>query len=204
MANNALAVSLCTTMENMRIGRGVYLPVKSIKNIDVSVEIIRTSEYIYMLKISPIDFTVYGDEGLLFDRRYDRREREADQFILYMVNDILSSLKILKIDKVNGEFSIYERNPQNKLDLLFTAFVAEFKHQEDMVLGLNECCVCYTTTKTLTNCKHALCLECISKLPTEPHVDPEDNIRTSKRNCPLCRQHIKRLGYITDATPGPF
>ena len=189
--DSALTASLCTTVENMRIGRGVYLPIKSIKNIDVIVEIKRRTENTYRFNITPIDF-----EGLLFERLYDTRERAAEIFVLYMVNDILAALKKMRIDKVNGEFSIYERNPQNNLDVLWTAFVGEFKHQENMVLELNECCICYTPTKTITNCRHAVCLECISKLPTEPHIDAGDDVLTSRRNCPLCRQHITTVGHL--------
>jgi hypothetical protein len=211
MSESALAVSFCSTLESMRVGRRVYLPIKSIENIEVQVEINRHNEDKYTLKIIPLDFSIKRDgdirtsdggrcgiqsgciesDDTLFYKIYYRNE--AADNLRVISNDILTSLKKMKIDKVNGEFSVDERNTENKMDELYKAFVAEFIHHEPIVLLLNECCVCYTPTKTKTNCDHAVCLECISNLPTAPHMEIGDSCITQRMRCPMCRQHITNL-----------
>lgn len=48
---------------------------------------------------------------------------------------------------------------------------------------INECCVCYETTKTKTKgCNHTMCGRCISNMPS------------AKMDCPLCRSNLWNNG----------
>jgi hypothetical protein len=116
-------------------------------------------------------------------------ELTEDEFIEYIVQKTLLALKSIKIDKLNGKFTTTTPTPQDmKTNAMWTAFCQEFKDDEHMGLSMNECCVCFTLTKTTTNCEHAVCLECISKLRTEAVNDEQSNIK--QKSCPLCRQRI--------------
>jgi len=142
-----------------------------------------------MLDIAPIDFTV-GDDDSLYYKVYEREGTALSEndFITYIVNQTLVALKTIKIDKLNGNFTTSAPSPQVvKTDAMWTAFCQEFKDEEHMVLSMNECCVCFTVTKTMTNCEHTVCLDCISKLRTEA-VAGEHNI--NQKICPMCRQRI--------------
>jgi DNA-directed RNA polymerase subunit RPC12/RpoP len=136
------------------------------------------------------------EEDSLYETVYDRlgndatRELVEDDFLLHVVKHTLATLKTVKIDKLNGKFVTAQPSPQSvKLDAMWADFCQEFKDDENMVLSLNECCVCFTVTKTTTNCGHAVCLDCISKLQPEAIADEMRN----NINCPMCRQRIMAL-----------
>jgi hypothetical protein len=189
----SLVQSLCATLKEMRKGRFMIMPIKKISNINVEVTIHKQTRNTYILNIGPIDFTV--DDDSLYEVIYDRMGEERtcelteDEFIEYIVQKTLLALKSIKIDKLNGKFTTTTPTPQDmKTNAMWTAFCQEFKDDEHMGLSMNECCVCFTLTKTTTNCEHAVCLECISKLRTEAVNDEQSNIK--QKSCPLCRQRI--------------
>jgi hypothetical protein len=186
--------SLCASLKEMRKGKGLLLPVKKINNISVEVSIAKERKSIYILNFRPTDFNV--EEDSLYETIYDRpsndatRELGEDDFILHIVKHTLATLKTVKIDKLNGKFVTAPPSPQCvKLDAMWADFCQEFKDDENMVLSLNECCVCFSVTKTTTNCGHAVCLDCISKLQPEAIADEMRN----NINCPMCRQRIMAL-----------
>jgi len=172
------------------------MPVKKIKNIGVEVSIIKEKKSIYVLDIIPTEFRVEDDS--LYEAVYNRQEIEQvfaseEEFIRYVVEKVLKTLREVKIDKLNGKFVIADPLPHVlKTDMMMEEFCKEFKDDETIELAMNECCVCYVLTKTKTNCGHSLCLECISKLKTELHtIDMMRNV--NHIGCPMCRQRITSL-----------
>jgi hypothetical protein len=192
-----LVKSLCASLKYLRKGTCLLFPIKKINNISVEVSITKENRSIYTFNIAPIDFSV--EEDSLYETIYDRigdhatRELNEDEFIEYIIENVLATLKKIKIDKLNGQFSTTQQSPKfQKIDEMWTTFCQEFKEDEHLALSINECCVCFTATKTTTNCGHTVCLECISKLRTEPVAD--DQTRHLKYiSCPMCRQRIQSL-----------
>ena len=87
---------------------------------------------------------------------------------------------------MNGCLTTTEPAPKSqKMDEMWSEFCQEFKDDETIELAMNECCVCFSLTKTKTNCGHTVCLECVSKIQRDPNE--------YLKNCPLCRQQIKGL-----------
>jgi hypothetical protein len=184
----SLVQTLCTYLKEMRKGKYLIIPIKKICNINAEVTIHKESRNSYILNIGPMDFSV--DDDSLYENHYTRdgTALSENDFIEYIVQNTLAALKTIKIDKLNGKFTTTAPSPQAvKTDAMWTAFCQEFKDEENMVLSLNECCVCFTVTKTTTNCEHSVCLDCISKLRTEA-VAGEHN--SNQKICPLCRQRI--------------
>jgi len=187
-----LVQMLCERVKAMRKGSYLLFPVKKINNISVDVTIHKQRNSCYIFSIEPTEFSV-GEDGLyetIYDRQGDdaTREMTEEEFIQYIVRDTLAVLKTVKIDKLNGKFSTTLLTPDElKTEAMWSEFCQEYKDDENIVLAINECCVCFTSTKTMTNCEHAVCLECISKLRMEQVVEGQ------QRSCPLCRQRILYL-----------
>jgi hypothetical protein len=191
---SALVESLCERLKAMRKGTYLMFPVKKINNISVEVTLTKDRKSSYVFSIGPTEFSV---EDSLYETIYDRQNNDAtramseDAFIKYIVRDTLLDLKSVTIDKLNGKFSTKLLTPDElKIDAMWSEFCQEYKDDENIVLSINECCVCFTQTKSMTNCEHAVCLECISKLRTDQVAD-EHNV--PQKSCPLCRQRILYL-----------
>ncbi len=194
---SGLIKSFCSSLKEMRKGRCLLLPIKKINNISVEVSITKDHKFNYILNIGPTEFSVAEDS--LYEVNFDNRiagsiMTEEDIFIEYVVKVSLSNLKKIKIDKMNGCLTTTEPAPKcQKMDDMWAEFCQEFKDEENLELTINECCVCFTMTKTLTNCGHTVCLECIAKLKTDDVA--EDVVMRSVKhiNCPMCRQRIMFL-----------
>jgi hypothetical protein len=188
----ALVQSLCGRVKAMRKGTYLMFPIKKINNISVEVTLHKERKSCYSFNIEPTEFSV-GEDGLyetIYDRQVDlpTHEMTEEEFIQYIVRDTLAVLKTVKIDKLNGTFSTTLPTPEElKTEAMWGEFCQEYKDDENIVLAINECCVCFTSTKTMTNCEHAVCLECISKLRMEQVVEGQ------QRSCPMCRQRISYL-----------
>ena len=183
-----LVRSLCAKISTLDLNQTLELPIKSIKNINVSVTINKETTQTYSIRVLALDFIM---SWLLFDHVYTQpNEQRSSLFILKMVCDILVKLKKLVIDKVNGVFCFASADLYKNEELMM-AFISEFKDHETIVLNVEECCVCYSPTRTITNCGHALCLECLSNLlPAAVQIEIETKLITE---CPLCRQAITSL-----------
>ena len=59
---------------------------------------------------------------------------------------------------------------------------------------MNECCVCYQETNTITNCGHYVCVDCMSNLKMDI-IEEEFIIFIKGKKCPLCRLYIMCLMY---------
>ena len=184
-----LVQALCAYLKKMRKGRYMILPVNKICNINAEVTIYKETRNSYIMNISPTDFSV--DDDSLYEVNYTRdgTALTEDNFIDIVIRKTLADLKAIKIDKLNGKFTTTAPSPEAvKTDAMWTAFCQEFKDEENMVLSMNECCVCFTVTKTTTNCEHSVCLDCISKLRTEAIAGEHHN--SNQKICPMCRQRI--------------
>jgi hypothetical protein len=188
----ALVQSLCGRLKEMRKGKHLIFPIKKINNIGVEVTLHKERKSSYIFNIRPTDFSV--EEDSLYETIYDRQVDDAsramseDEFIQFIVRDTLATLKTVTIDKLNGKFSTSLLTPEElKIEAMWNEFCQEYKDDEHIVLSINECCVCFTPTKSMTNCDHAVCLECISKLRTEQVEQGQ------QRSCPLCRQRLLYL-----------
>ena len=188
----ALVRSLCERLKEMRKGKYLIFPVKKINNISVEVTLLKERKSSYSFNIGPTEFSVPEDS--LYETIYSRLGADAttemteEAFIEYIVRDTLAILKTVKIDKLNGNFSTTLPTPEElKTEAMWSEFCQEYKDSEHIVLSINECCVCFTSTNTMTNCEHALCLECISKLRMEQVAEGK------QRSCPMCRQRILYL-----------
>jgi hypothetical protein len=164
-------------------------------NIGIEVLICREKKNMYILNIGPTEFSVHDDSfyETIYDHHGDdaTNEMTPDEFIQYIVRDTLLVLKTVKIDKLNGTFSTTETGAEAaQLDATWIEFCQEYKHDTNIVLSINECCVCFSPTKTTTNCGHAVCLECISKLRVEQIADDELMRNINQRSCPMCRQRV--------------
>jgi len=181
----SLMQTLSAYLKEMRKGKYLIIPIKKICNINAEVTIHKETRNSYILNIRPMDFSV--DDDSLYEVNYSRdgTALSENEFIEYIVLYALTALKTIKIDKLNGKFTTSAPSPQAvKTDTMWMAFCQEFKDEEHMVLSLNECCVCFTVTKTTTNCDHTVCLECISKLRSE------SDEHSNHKKCPMCRQDI--------------
>lgn len=189
----SLVQSLCASLKGLRKGRCILLPIKKICNVKSEVSIAKENKNTYIFNIGPTQFNVADDS--LYETIYNRQEDNEtrnfseDEFIEHVVKNTLTELKKIKIDKLNGLFITEEQtlNAQ-KVDDMWSEFCQEFKDDEHIELIIKECCVCFTMTKTTTNCGHTVCLECISKLKTE-HV-ADDAAMRNHIGCPMCRQRI--------------
>lgn len=190
-----LIQSLFTSFKEMRKERSLILPIKKISNIGVEVSIRKQTKAKYIFSIEPTDFSVLDDNALyvaIYDNNNSEIVMEEDKFIERVVHSILLSLKKIKIDKLNGQLTIDEPSRKGKkIDDMWAEFCQEYKDDEHLEMSIKECCVCFTMTRTTTNCGHTVCLECISKLKPVEVVAEENVMRNVKCiGCPMCRQRI--------------
>jgi hypothetical protein len=181
-----LVRSLCAKIVTLDIDQSLILPIKSIKNINVGVTIRKDTADTYTVRVLSVNFILYCP---LFEENYTQsNEERIDLFILKMVCDLLVKLKKLVIDRLNGVFCFASPDLYANEELML-AFISEFKDHDSIKLNIDECCVCYNPTRTITNCGHALCLECISNFPSSSLM----------LECPLCRQIViaLQLGCIS-------
>jgi hypothetical protein len=191
----SLVQSLCASLKGLRKGRCILLPIKKICNVNSEVSIAKENKNTYIFNIGPTQFSVAEDS--LYETIYNRQDDDEtrnfseDEFIEHVVKNTLTELKKIKIDKLNGLFITEEQtlNAQ-KVDEMWSEFCQEFKDDEHLELMIKECCVCFTMTKTTTNCGHTVCLECISKLKTEKLADDTAMRNVNHIGCPMCRQRI--------------
>ena len=183
----SLINSICASLKVLRKNQPLLMPIKKIKNIGVEVSITKEKKSVYVLDIIPTEFRVQDDS--LYEAVYNKLDTECvteDDFIRFVIENVLKTLRVLNIDKLNGNFITGERPPHVlKMDAMWEEFCQEFKDDETIELAMNECCVCFSLTKTKTNCGHTVCLECVSKIQRDPNE--------YLKRCPLCRQQIKGL-----------
>lgn len=101
------------------------------------------------------------------------------------VTELITKVKSLRLDNLNGIF-------KTQLDdrrVLCTEVYNLFKDEEHIELYIKECSVCYTPTKTKTECNHSICWTCIQK---SPKFEDDDN-DCRYISCPMCRQCVGEI-----------
>ncbi len=128
------------------------------------------------------DGIVYMEESDLFKTDIMHVEVKKD---IINKNDITK--KIIDLFSINNLSYCKCRNTFTEKDI-FSKTVNYFDFK---LRNVEECCVCYDKTSTQTNnCKHYICLECVSKLKT---------IRTCVGSeapyfrCPMCREKTEGI-----------
>jgi len=101
----------------------------------------------------------------------------VDQFT-DCLNQIAAILQVINFDVMEGRF-VSQTTAKKTFCEAFNI------SNERVVCSGQECCVCYTKTKTKPECGHALCIPCWSKIKDTPD-DPDDDEFRSKK-CPMCR-----------------
>jgi len=165
------------------------IPINKIDNIPVSIHIWYTRNnyhYFFHCKVNALKYnwtllnwSTWGviDEDSTNDEGELTLQNQKKSFIR-----MLKTLKTMRMNYISGKF--------DDLDTINTNIHKEFRDffmdNPSVKIGEDGCCVCHTSTKTYTNCKHCICWECLAKLI------PVEN---TKPNCPLCHQKIK---YIED------
>jgi len=101
----------------------------------------------------------------------------VDQFT-DCLNQVAAILQVINFDVMEGKFTLQTTAKKT--------FCEAFNiTNERVVCSLQECCVCYTKTKTKPECGHTLCIPCWAKIKDTPD-DPDDDEFRSKK-CPICR-----------------
>jgi hypothetical protein len=177
--------SLYSRMNKMRNSHPMLLPIQKIKNINVEVGIIKINENIYEFIINSTEFKI---EGSLLKIILERAPTDVSTefFLRRILHHVLKVLKNINIDNLHGRFVAFQTPTQlSNQASQWVDFYQEFKDDKNIVLKINECCVCFMLTETITNCGHAICLECISIL--------KKNVNINYKCCPMCRQQILKI-----------
>ena len=58
-----------------------------------------------------------------------------------------------------------------------------------IIVVMNQCCICYQLSNSITNCGHYICLSCVSYLKIDS-IEDLDIIFIKGYKCPLCREYI--------------
>lgn len=161
----------------------LYLPIEEIdgvKNINCFFEIYDELNGI-CFKIYP-KFTLDGDY-IFFKRLYKKNNEIKKEDLLIFINELLTDLPKLKLNK-NGFLKIIDED-EEKIILMFEEILLSIECDNLKIKKIDSCCVCYEKTNTKTRCKHSLCLKCWSKLQI---IDDEEDCLII--SCPLCRENI--------------
>ena len=119
----------------------------------------------------------------LFVRVFNVNEYGTD--LKYQIGNILLDCKLalvkVRFSKLLGLF-LSETAPQLSFCQAF-----EIGYETGVISVFEDCCVCYEKTKTLTDCKHSLCIPCWAKI--ERQEDEDEDLDCNKL-CPICRAVI--------------
>lgn len=78
---------------------------------------------------------------------------------------------------------------KNRFDEKDCIFLKAINYFDLKCQDVDECCVCYDKTTTLTKkCNHYLCLDCVSKIKT---FIPHNSLNYI--NCPMCKQRVNEM-----------
>jgi hypothetical protein len=129
----------------------------------------------HFFRINEID-GVKADVLLAYD--------DDDSEMQFMIRNILNydDCLLMKSFKTAEELAkfIIEELPELRYEKYSSMFVKPRKFYDHILkfhnvkLAGDECCVCYERTKSMTKCKHYLCLQCRPQLKEE--------------KCPICRK----------------
>jgi len=165
-------------------------PIRSICGMDVHVELefqtFRANAMQCALKIITFDVKYSrNSETILFSHTLELIQPIVD-FTLFTVekinnylNQMLEIIPKLRLDKLKAKLT--------QDDPIDTTYFELFKF-ENTELCYDICSVCHELCNTTTECKHSICILCVSKLDGY-ESDDED----TEYDCPLCRAKFKYL-----------
>jgi hypothetical protein len=99
--------------------------------------------------------------------------------IIDYIKQMLEIIPTLQLDKLKAKLTQDAPIDMTYFDL--------FKFDNTQI-KYDDCCVCREICNTTTECKHPICILCVSKLDGY-----ESDDEPTARDCPLCRQQFKYL-----------
>lgn len=194
----------------------IALPIKKIHGLGVDAEIIKRANnppphekkeitYSYSFIIKDNHYRTFdNDDGYeYYHKYYQDGTIKTDEELKIMLECCVRFIKQCKIDKITGHFALegvvngcFEKNMHD-----FARLAELFEDVEHVETLLNKCCVCHEWTRTsLKDCKHVVCLDCMSKLQKKncsechgcnPHSDCDECLGLERvASCPMCRKQI--------------
>jgi len=173
--------SIIVRLKAVKSGKEVlYLPIKTIQKLEVDVEISYEDKE-YKLDITPTFMPMRVWEPIIIGTNTTTPKALRESIIQTM-----KTLKNLRINKYYAQLESPDH--QRRLEEQpWPEFFETFKDQAGIRLEVNECCVCFSVTKTETNCRHTVCLECLANLMS---ISADD---VPEKKCPMCRESITTL-----------
>ena len=101
-----------------------------------------------------------------------------------VLQDFMDFTDKVVIDKLNGKL-VTNKDTEKEGELLKE--FCDLFISKNMSPTFKECCVCYAPTRNKTDCKHNICIACVSSLPL---VEADDD-DCSWKKCPMCRENIE-------------
>ena len=151
-------------MQRMREGEDIVFPIKKIKGLNVRVILRKRAAEWYELSIKPTDIALKNNTVFACDWKQAQNLENENDFSRDTAESILTVLKTIKIDKLNGTFitqkMIDEKPTIEEDDNLWSHFCYEYELDKNLVLDFYDCEMCFKSTKTRIDCGHSLCIEC--------------------------------------------
>lgn len=132
-------------------------------------------------------------------------ENDGSGEVIYYLKDFIlgNNGQDVSIEKIaNALKAIYEMLPQFKFNKYngeletdtkretFIPFLKEFISHANIKSDMDDCCVCYESTLTHTDCGHSLCYMCWENIHSNGYDQHEEiNIHP----CPICRVNLCKL-----------
>jgi hypothetical protein len=166
-------------------------PIKSICGMNVHLELVflslgaNTKQVRICIGTCDINYAAHS-ETQLFSHTIETIQNIEFSFftiekIMDYIKQMLKIIPTLRLDKTKSCLTQSEPIDTTHFDLF------KFDNTE---LKYDECCVCHELCNTTTECKHPICILCVSKL--DGYESDDEDIR---RDCPLCRSHFKYLRH---------
>ena len=164
-------------------------PIKSICGMNVQLELVflslgaNTKQVRICIGTYDVIYAAHS-ETQLFDHTLETIQNIEFSFftiekIIDYIKQMLEIIPTLRLDKLKAKLT-----QDAPID---TTYFDLFKF-DNTTCKYDVCCVCHDLCGTTTECKHPICIECVSKLDGY-ESDDEDTLY----NCPLCREKFKYI-----------
>tara|TARA_R110000868_G_scaffold185862_2_gene427909 strand:- start:14668 stop:15243 length:576 start_codon:yes stop_codon:yes gene_type:complete len=186
MINPAFVALLQKKLDESTTNR-YYLPFNTIAGLNATAYIIRWNRHD---DTKAYDFAVELDDVVMCCLRGDSYRLYGSQSrdnIKSVLEDFIEFTDKVVVDKLNGKLVM--NNDAEKEGELVKEFCDLFE-KKNMIPSIKECCVCYAPTKTRTDCKHSVCISCISGIEMKEDENEDD---CHFKQCPMCRENIEEF-----------
>jgi len=164
-------------------------PIKSICGMNVHLELVflslgaNTKQVRICIGTYDVSYAAHSETQLFAHTLETIQNIEFSFFTIEKIIDYIKQMLViipkLKLDKLKS--CLTESEP------IDTTYFDLFKF-DNTVLLYDVCCVCYEKCNTTTECKHPLCILCVSKLSGYESEDED-----TEYDCPLCREKFKYI-----------